>query len=225
MEAIALVTASSGAIRCGTSRALEDALLARTRAALTLGDVSRAVSAYERLGWLPATTTKQRRAEVEKALLKAAPTRVPAATRVLATLPDIEAGVGPAWGPLMFTPFGSLLVRARGGLATVDVQTGTETAAQAIPSWPAAVTNLEGTLRWLGLYDPCDGVALRVRLGPPSEPPFVVPAGPAPPGVFDLPVPISPPLPGRCAPGAFARRFDAVPVAWAQAGARSVDGR
>ena len=177
-----LVTASSGAIRCGTSRALEDALLARTRAALTLGNISRAVSAYERLGWLPATTTKQRRAEVEKALLKAAPTRVPAATRVLATLPDIEAGVGPAWGPLMFTPFGSLLVRARGGLATVDVQTGTETAAQAIPSWPAAVTNLEGTLRWLGLYDPCDGVALRVRLGPTSEPPFVVPAGPAPPG-------------------------------------------
>jgi hypothetical protein len=197
-----LVVASGGGIRCGPSRALEDAASANVRAALTLGDVSRAVAAYDRMGWRPVTTTKQRRAELEKALLKAAPTRVPSVTKVFSTVPDLDASGAPAWGALTFTPGGDLLVRTKNGLAMVNVQTGTEGAAQGIPSWPAEVTNLDGTARWSALYDPCDGIALHARMGDRVE----------------LPVPIAPPLPSRCFPGAPAVRIDGVPVAWGAAG-------
>jgi hypothetical protein len=197
-----LVIVSGGGIRCGPSRALEDAASANVRAALTLGDIPRAVAAYDRMGWRPVTTTKQRRAELEKALLKAAPTRVPSVTKVFATVPDLDANGAPAWGPLTFTPGGDLLVRTKTGLSMVNVQTGTEGSAQGIPSWPGAVTNLDGSVQWSGLYDPCDGIALHARMGNRS----------------DLPVPIAPPLPSRCFPGAPVVRIDGVPVAWGAAG-------
>ena len=127
------------------------------------------MSAYERLGWLPATTTKQRRAEVEKALLKAAPTRVPAATAGSRDAPRHRRERRSRVGSADVYSVRESPGRARGGLATVDVQTGTESAAQAIPSWPAAVTNVDGTFRWLGLYDPCDGVCAARPLGPPER--------------------------------------------------------
>jgi len=212
-----LLTLSSGGIRCGASRGLEDAGAATVRAALTLGDLTRAAAAYARIDWRPVTTTKSRRGELEKAIVKAAPTRAPALTRVFATVPDPEANM-PGWGPLTFTPGGDLLVRTREGLSIVNVQTGTEGPAQGIPSWPSAVTNLDGTARWLALYDPCDGVSLRVRIGPMNEAPSVAPGGAVPAGVRDLSVPVAPPVPGRCVPGAAAVRFDAVPVAWGPAG-------
>jgi hypothetical protein len=196
-----LVVVSAGGIRCGPSRALEDAASASVRAALTLGDVPRAVAAYEHMGWYPATTTKQRRAELEKALLKAAPTRVPSVTKVFATVPDFDASGAPGWGSLTFTPGGDLLVRTKNGLAMVNVQTGVEGAAQGIPSWPADVTNLDGSTRWTGLFDPCDGIALRVRFG-----------------TSDAPVPVVPPLPSRCAAGAPTVRLEGVPVAWGAVG-------
>ena len=90
-------------------------------ASATADDVPRAVAAYERMGWRPVTTTKQRRAELEKALLKAAPAKVPSVTKVFATVPDLDASAAPAWGPLTFTPGGDLLVRTKTGLATVNV--------------------------------------------------------------------------------------------------------
>jgi len=197
-----LVMMSGGGIRCGPSRALEDAASASDRAALTLGDVPRAIAAYERMGWRPVTTTKQRRAELEKALLKAAPAKIPSVTKVFATVPDLDASGAPAWGPLTFTPGGDLLVSTKTGLATVNVATGVEGAAQGIPSWPAAVTNLDGSVRWTSLSDSCDGIALHIRLGESN----------------DLPVPIVPPLPSRCFPGAPAVRLDTVPVAWGPLG-------
>jgi hypothetical protein len=95
-----------------------------------------------------------------------------------------------------------LLVRTKTGLAMVNVQTGAEGAAQGIPSWPGAATNLDGSAQWTSLYDPCDGVALHVRLGERS----------------DLPIPIVPPLPNRCFPAAPAVRFEGVPVAWGPVG-------
>src|SRR6185295_15846748 len=189
-----LVTVSSGGIRCGPSRALEDAGAAVVRAALTAGDVPRAIAAFEHIGWRAATTTKQRRSELEKAILKAAPSRVPSLTRVFGAVPDLDASGAPAWGPLTFTPGGDLLVRTKTGLSIVNVQNGTEGQAQGIPSWPGAATNLDGSTRWLGLYDPCDGLALRIRIAGASDAAFVsAPPGALPPGAHDLPVPIAPP--------------------------------
>jgi len=214
-----LVSVSSGGIRCGQSRALEDAGAASVRAALALGDLPRALGAYEQIGWRPATTTKQRRLELEKAIVKAAPTRVPAVTRVFATLPDVDPSPAPGWGPLTFTPGGDLLVRTKNGLAMVNVQTGAEALVQGIPTWPSAVTNLDGSMRWLGLYDPCDGTTLRIRIGGGGDTTFVVaPPGAPAAGARDLPVPVSPPIPSRCSAGAPAVRLDAVPVAWAAQG-------
>lgn len=214
-----LVMVSGGGIRCGPSRGLEDAASASVRAALTLGDVPRAMAAYDHMGWRPVPTTKQRRAELEKALLKAAPLRAPSVTKVFATVPDLDTSGAPAWGPLTFTPGGDLLVRTKTGLAMVNVQTGSEGASQGIPSWPAAVTNLDGSARWTGLFDPCDGISLRARIGGPGDALVVASApGEPPPGARDLPLPVASPVPGRCFAGAPAVRPESVPVAWGPLG-------
>jgi hypothetical protein len=214
-----LFAVSSGAIRCGPSKALEDASFVAVRAALLQGDVPRALAAFEHLAWRPVTTTKPLRGEIEKAILKAAPAVAPAVTRVFATVPDLDASGAPAWGPLTFTPGGDLLVRTKTGLSMVNVQTGTEGAAQGIPSWPSAVTSFDGSARWLSLYDACDGAALRARFGGPGEAPFLTPpAGDLPPGARDLPVPLVPPIPARCAPGASAALLETIPLAWGAAG-------
>jgi hypothetical protein len=210
-----LLTASSGGVRCGASRALEDAGAAAVRAQLTQGDVLRALAALEQMTWRPATSTPKLRGDLEKAVLKLAPVRVPSLTRVFRTVPDLDMSGAPAWGPLTFTPTGVLLVRTTGGLFTVDLQTGAEGGAQGIPSWPGAVVSPDGGIRWLGLYDPCDGGWLRARFGPASSPPFVVPPpGEPPAGTRELLIPVAAPVPGRCAPGAPPVRIGAIPVDW-----------
>jgi hypothetical protein len=214
-----LLAVSSGAIRCGQSKALEDAGFVGARAALAQGDLPRAVAAFEYLARRPATTTKPQRSDIEKAILKAAPVLAPATTRMFAAVPDYDASGVPAWGPLTFTPGGDLLVRTKTGLAMINVQTGTEGVAQGIPSWPSAVTNLDGSARWLALYDACDGASLHVRFGGPNDPPFVVPPpGDVPPGGRDLPVPALPPIPSRCTPGAVNAPLETIPLAWGAAG-------
>jgi hypothetical protein len=214
-----LVNPSSGGIRCGPSRALEDAGAAEVKAELARGDVLRAMSAYEQMTWRPATSTAKVRSDLEKALIKTAPLRAPSVTRVFHTVPDLDSSGAPAWGPLTFTPTGVLLVRTVGGLFTVDVQSGSEGGAQGIPSWPGAVVNPDGTVRWLGLFDPCDGTWLHARFGPAAAQPFVVPPpGDPPAGMRDLLVPVTPPVPSRCTPGAPALRIAAVPVDWGAAG-------
>jgi len=214
-----LLAVSSGAIRCGPSKALETAAFVAARAALAQADVPRAVAAFEHLPWRPVTTTKPQRSEIEKAILKAAPVVAPSVTRVFATVPDLDASGAPAWGPLTFTPGGDLLVRTKAGLSMVNVQTGTEGVAQGIPSWPSAVTSTDGSTRWLALYDACDGASLRVRFGGPGDAPFVTPPpGDLPPGARDLPVPILPPVPARCTPGTSAALLETIPLAWGPAG-------
>jgi hypothetical protein len=214
-----LLAVSSGAIRCGASKALEDLSFVAVRAALAQGDVPRAVAAFEHLHWRPVTTTKPQRAEIEKVILKAAPATAPSVTRVFATVPDLDPSGAPAWGPLTFTPGGDLLVRTKAGLSMINVSTGSEGAAQGIPSWPSAVTSPDGSARWLSLYDACDGAALRVRFGGPGDPTFVAPpSGDLPPGARDLPVPVLPPVPARCTPGASAVALETIPLAWGAAG-------
>jgi hypothetical protein len=215
-----LLAVSSGAIRCGPSKALEDASFVAVRAALAQGDLPRAAAAFEHLAWRPVTTTKNQRADIEKAILKAAPVVAPSVTRVFATVPDLDPSAIPAWGPLTFTPGGDLLVRTKGGgLAMINVQTGTEGVAQGIPSWPSAVTSSDGSTRWLSLYDACDGASLRVRFGGAGDAPFTTPpAGDIPPGARDLPVPILPPIPPRCVPGANTAVLETIPLAWGAAG-------
>jgi hypothetical protein len=214
-----LLAVSSGAIRCGPSKALEDLSFVAVRAALAQGDVPRAVAAFEHLHWRPVTTTKPQRAEIEKAILKAAPAIAPSVTRVFATVPDLDPSGAPAWGPLTFTPGGDLLVRTKAGLSMINVSTGSEGAAQGIPSWPSAVTSSDGSARWLSLYDACDGAALRVRFGGPGDAPFIAPPpGDLPPGARDLPVPVLPPVPARCTPGASAVALETIPLAWGAAG-------
>ena len=117
------------------------------------------------LGWRPVTTTKQRRAELEKALLKAAPARVPSVTQGLRHGPRSRCGRRAGVGSADVHPGRRSPGSHQDGLATVNVQTGAEGAAQGIPSWPGAVTNLDGSVQWTSLCDSCDGIALRARLG------------------------------------------------------------
>jgi hypothetical protein len=215
----AVLSVSSGAIRCGASKALEDAGAAEVRAALTLGDVTRAIASLERIAWTPAAITAQRRVELEKAITKAVPVRSNVTVRMVSSVPEFEPGQVPAWGPLTFAPSGELLVRVRGGVSLVNVATGEETASAAIPSWPLAVTSNDGMVRWLSIFDPCDGLALRMRMGSPAEPASAVP-GPLNPasGAREIDVPIAVATPGRCTPGAPPVRLSPIPVAWDKVG-------
>jgi hypothetical protein len=209
-----LLTLSGGAVRCGTSQALEDAAATRVKAALTVGDVPRALSAYQRAGWRPATT--RRKKELEKWILKAAPAQTPGMVRVFAAVPDEAPSGVPAWGPLTFMPTGDLLVRTKAGVSTVNLETGTEGSAAGIPSWPMAVTSPDGAARWLGLFDACDGATLGVRFGGAGDAAFAVPPSAAP--GRQVAVPVSPPIPGRCAPGARELSLDPIAIAWGGAG-------
>jgi hypothetical protein len=184
-----------------------------------MGDIPRAIASLERIAWTPAAITPARRTELEKAITKAAPVRSNVTVKMLSTSPDFEPGQVPAWGPLTFAPSGDLLVRVRGGVGLVNVTTGEETAESGIPSWPLAVTSADGHARWLSLFDPCDGLALRVRMGAASEPASAVP-GPLNPaaGGKEIDVPIAVATPGRCTPGSPPARLWPTPIAWDKAG-------
>ncbi len=212
-EALAIVTPASGQVRCGASRALEDLVAARVRAALTVNDVPRAIAALTRAAFRPATS--QRRAELEKAVLKALVLKTPVA-QLAAVQPDIDPSSAPAWGPMTFLPNGQLLVRGRQGMVLIDVASGQETPAQGIPSWPAAVTNPDNTMRWLGAFDACDGMALRVRFGAPNEPAFAIPSAVGTGREFVLP--ILAPAPSRCLPDGVRADMSPTPVAWGPSG-------
>jgi len=92
-----VVTFSSGPLRCGPSRALEEAGAAEVKAALTRGLVLEAIGASERIGWRFATTTPQRRAEIDKWIVARAPVVNPASVRTLRAVP--ASARAPSWGP------------------------------------------------------------------------------------------------------------------------------
>jgi hypothetical protein len=192
-EGVSIVSLGSGPVRCGPSRALEDAEAVRVRAALATGDVPRALFALARAGWRPATSG--RRTEILRWITRAAPPRTVAA-RTLEAVPDLDQKGVPGWGPLAFSPGGDLLVRTAAGIVSVALPSGTETRTEE-PAWPTAVTSPDGAQRWTALYDACDGGPLRARLGE-----------------REVLVPVLAPAPGRCAPGGVRPNVDAVPLGW-----------
>jgi len=137
-----------GAIRCGSTRALEDAGLAEVRAYVTLGDALRAALALDRAERSPASRTPARAAEGRAWIEQLAPPVLAHAVRAIAAVPQSGKGHEPAWGALAFEAGGALLVRTRAGVVRVDPDAGDETSADGVTVWPAAVSAPDGTLRW-----------------------------------------------------------------------------
>jgi hypothetical protein len=211
-EGVSIVSLGSGDVHCGPSRALEDAVAMRVKGALTTGDLPRAIAAFSRIGFRPATT--QRTSEILKWIIKAAPPKTVPARTVAVDVDAVPSGV-PGWGPLAFTVGADLVVAARAGVVSVAMPSGAPTKTEE-PAWPSSVTSPDGAVRWLALYDACDGGPLRVRLGAPSEPASRVPGVPGP-ASREVLVPILAPAPSRCAPGGVRRGLDSVPLGWGSA--------
>jgi hypothetical protein len=208
-EGVSIVSLGSGDVRCGPSRALEDAVVARVRGALSMGDVPRAIAALARIDFRPAT--RHKKDEIQKWITKAAPPRTVAARTVAVEVDAAARGV-PAWGPLAFAVGGDLVVRTRAGVVSIAMPSGAATKSDE-SAWPSAVTSPDGAERWLALYDACDGGPLRIRFGASSEPAALAPGAPGPLSREVL-VPILAPAPTRCVPGGARHSLDAIPIGW-----------
>jgi hypothetical protein len=200
--------AGTGAIRCGSTRALEDAGLAEVRAHVTMGDALRAALALDRAERAPASRTPARATEARGWIESLAVPVQARAVRAVAAVPESGKGHEPAWGPLAFERGGKLLVRTRAGVVRVDPEAGDEASAEDVTPWPAAVTSPDGTLRWIETYDACDGVALHATLAGGAD-------------MRDVALPIAPSLDDRCtgSRGAPAR---ALAVAWGPGGLEAI---
>lgn len=157
----ALVDFATGPLRCGTSRALEDAVLAQVRAAATLGDPLRALAAIDRFSQWPTAHTKARRREADRILRKLVTTAEPVSSRTLQAEPLRLAG--PALSPLAFDDAGVLLVLTPNGVTRATVH-GEEWPSDEDEPWPLAVMSESGHYRWASSFNPCDGVAYRLGL-------------------------------------------------------------
>lgn len=189
-------------VRCGGSRALEDAEVAEVKALASYADPLRAAAALARLGRPPAAKTAKKLAEAEQYLALAAPEQR-ADLRALTTAP--EALSGPAWSPLAFEAGGKLLVVTKRGVTRVDPKTGDEAEAPEITAWRLPVVSPDGQSRLLEVYDACDGVALRATFAPTG-------AGDA----RDVVLPVAPALAARCSRKG--EPMPVVPVAWGPRG-------
>lgn len=201
--------AGTGAIACGSARALEELGLAEVRAYATMGDALRAALSLDRAQRSPASRTASRTREAQSYILQLAPAIKARAMRGVAAVPDAARGHEPSWGALAFEATGKLLVRTRAGIARIDPDQGGEAAANAM-DWKAAVTAPDGSMQWIETYDPCDGLPLRATFAPASGD-----------DVRDVALPVVPPLGGRCvgSRGALAR---ALPVAWGPGGLEAI---
>ncbi len=144
------------------------------------------------------------------ALAHVAPTLKATALRGIAAVPAAPTGRGPAWGSLAFEPGGKLLVRTRAGIVRVDPDLGDETAAPEMPEWKDPVTALDGSMKWIEAYDPCDGLPLRASFEPASGD-----------DLREVVLPVVAAIGGKCvgSRGAPAR---AVPVAWGAGGLEAI---
>jgi hypothetical protein len=200
--------AGTGAITCGSTRALEDAGLAEVKSYVTMGDPLRAALALDRAERAPASRTPARVAEARGWIETLAPLAAAKSVRAVAAVPETRRGHEPAWGALAFEPSGKLLVRTRAGVVRVDPDAGDEAAADDERAWPAAVLSLDGALRWIETYDACDGVALHATFEANDD-------------VRDVALPIAPPLGDRCA-GSRGAQARALPIAWGPGGLEAI---
>ena len=198
----------TGAITCGSTRALEEAGLAEVRAYVSLGDALRAALALDRAGRPPASRTPARTAEARGWIEQVAPLVAARAVRAVAAVPQSGKGHEPAWGPLAFEPGGKLLVRTRAGVVRVDPDAGDEASADDVTAWPAAVTSPDGALRWIETYDACDGVALHATFAGGDD-------------MRDVALPVAPSLGDRCS-GSRGAPARALAVAWGPGGLEAI---
>jgi hypothetical protein len=198
----------TGAIPCGSARALEELGLAQARAYATVGDPLRAVLSFDRAERPPAARTPSRASEAQAWLEQAAPAATARAVRAVAAVPLEATGHEVSLAALAFEPTGKLLVRTRAGPVRVDPDAGDETAAERGADWSPGLKAPDGSMRWIEVYDPCDGVALHATFASGDD-------------LRDVALPVSPPLGDRCvgSRGAVAR---ALPLAWGPMGLEAI---
>jgi hypothetical protein len=203
--------AGTGAISCGSAKALEEIGLAEVRAYSVQGDPLRAALALDRAERPPAARSTTRAAEAQGWVTQLAPVALARLVRPVAAVPLEASPRELSWGPLAFEPGGKLVVRTRAGPVRVDPETGDETAAESAADWKGAVTSPDGSLRWIEAYDPCDGVAVHATFSDHDD-------------LRDVALPILPPLGDRCG-GSRGAAVQAVPLAWSGVGLEAiVDG-
>lgn len=198
----------TGAMSCGSTRALEEAGLAEVRAYVTLGDPLRAALSLDRAERPPASRTAARVTEARGWIEQVAPLVAARGVRAVSAVPQSGKGHEPAWGALAFEPGGKLLVRTRAGVVRVDAEAGDEASADDVTPWPAAVTSPDGSLRWIETYDACDGVALHATFAGGDD-------------AHDVALPVAPSLGDRCA-GSRGAPARALAVAWGPGGLEAI---
>lgn len=177
-----LVSFETGPLRCGTSRAVEDAVLAQIRAQSTLGEPISALAAWKRFSQWPTAHTSGRRKEAERIVRKLIPASVAGPSRVLGVRP--VASSPPSRSPLSFDSEGNLLVLTNHGVVKATPH-GEEWFSEETEPWPLAITSPHGHYRWASTLDACDGLSYRARFLGGEEQGF---------GVNELVLPILPPL-------------------------------
>ena len=206
-----MTVAGTGALTCGVARPLEELGLAEVRAFATAGDPLRAALALDRNERAPAARTPSRLAEAQRWIAQLSPPASARLLRAVAGVPESPHGRAPSWGALAFEPTGKLLVRTRAGVIRVDPDLGDE-AASGGADWETRVTSPDGAFHWIEAYDPCDGSPLRAT--------FELASGS---DDRDVPLPVPPPLAGRCA-GSRGAPAKVQPIAWGQGGLEAIVG-
>ena len=198
----------TGAIACGVARDLEELGLAEVRAYVTLGDPLRAALSLDRAQSQPAAHTASHTTDAQGWIAQLAPIAIARPVRAVAAVPIASHGHEIAWGALAFEPSGKLLVRTGAGVVRVDPDAGDETAAPAGADWKGGVASPDGAMRWIEVYDACDGVALRATFASGDD-------------LRDVALPVSPPLGNRCV-GSHGAPGHALPVAWGPQGLEAI---
>jgi hypothetical protein len=200
----------SGTISCGGARSLEELGLAEVRGYATMADPLRALLALDRAQRLPASHTTSRTTEALGWIAPLAPSATARGVRAIAAVPLLSKGHEPSWGALAFEASGKLLVRTSAGVVRVDPDAGDEASADGVAAWPSGVVSVDGAMRWIETYDPCDGVALRASFAPSSGD-----------DLHDVALPVAPPLGNRCS-GSRGAPARALAVAWGPRGLEAI---
>jgi hypothetical protein len=199
-----------GAVRCGTSKPLEDAGVAELRALVTQGDALRAFALADTVQAPPASKTAARTTEIQTLLGQVASPVDAKDARVVGTSVDSAKARHPEWGPLAFESSGQLLVRSGQRVTRVDLESATEEPVD-MAAWSSQVLSPDGKSRWLEAYHACEGVALRATFAPTG----------GDGDVRDALLPIAPRLGARCT-GTRGDQATTLPIAWGPRGLEAI---